>query len=180
MKKIYLSLIALAAMTIVACGGASKSNEQAEAPAEASELAAEPQTEQKFDNLADVTDANYTELVKAICGVDPNPAEGLKISKAYGSPGNANLMFEGAKGIEERDLQKAIFERCQAVADDGTIYTIKSDPQNGIQKGEPIKTFDDFKGINWAYGYNGQVYTVCVQKPGGMKSIDKVEVRFGV
>ena len=38
----------------------------------------------------------------------------ITLDKAYGSPGNANMKFKGAKGIEERDLQKLYFERCKA------------------------------------------------------------------
>ena len=47
----------------------------------------------------------------------------ITLDKAYGSPSNANMKFKGAKGIEERDLQKLYFERCKAAADDGTGFT---------------------------------------------------------
>lgn len=180
MKKIYLSLMAVAALTLAACGGGNKSNEQAEAPAGGEAQQEQVAQEgQKFESISDVNKDNYVELVKTLCGVDPTPGDGMTLDNAYGSPGNANMKFKGAKGIEERDLQKLYFERCQAVADDGTIYKIKSDPEKGIQKGDPFSSFDDFKGINWAYEYKGEIVNCCVQKPGGMKNADSFELRFG-
>lgn len=184
MKKIYLALMCMASLAIVtACGGGNASkNAEAEAPADG-EAAQEQVAEQaKIDvsnlTLGDANNDNYTELVKFCCGVDPNPGDGMTLEKAYGSPGNANMKFKGAKGIEERDLQKIYFERCQAVADDGTIYTTKSDGVNGIQKGEPIKSFDDFKGVNWVYEYKGKIVNCSASKYGGMKSTNTFDVVF--
>lgn len=183
MKKIYLALMCIASLAIVtACGGGNASKNNAEAPA-CEEAAQEQVAEQaKTDvsglTLGDANNDNYVELVKSSCGVDPNPSDGMTLEKAYGSPGNANIKFKGAKGIEERDLQKIYFERCQAVADDGTIYTTVSDGANGIQKGEAIKSFDDFKGVNWVYEYKGKIVNCSVSKYGGMKSLDNFDVVF--
>ena len=82
------------------------------------------------------------------------------------------MKFKGAKGIEERDLRKLYFERCKAAADDGTVYKLVADGANGIQKGEPIASFDDFKGVNWVYVYKERIVNCAVSKYGGMKSLD--------
>ena len=119
------------------------------------------------------------ELIKTLCGVDPAPGDGMTLDKAYGSPGNANMTFKGAKGIDERDLQKLYFERCKAAADDGTVYKLVADAAYGIQKGEPIASFDDFKGVNWVYEYKGTLVNCAISKYGGMTSMDKFELRFG-
>lgn len=186
MKKIYFALMCMASLAILtACGGgnAGKNNSEAQ-EAEATEQAEQAeQTElAKTDvsglTLGDANNDNYVELVKALCGVDLTPSDGMTLEKAYGSPGNANIKFKGVKGIEERDLQKMYFERCQAVADDGTIYSTVSDGANGIQKGEPIKSFDDFKGVNWVYEYKGNIVNCSVSKYGGMKSLDSFDVVF--
>ena len=179
MKKIYLALMCMASLAIVtACGGGNASKN-----VEAQEVEASEQTEQAKPDVSELTlgDAyndNYVELVKTLCGVDPTPDDGITLKKAYGSPGNTNITFKGAKGIEERELQKVYFERCQAVADDGTIYTTVSDGVNGIQKGEAIKSFDDFKGVNWVYEYNGQIVNCSVSKYGGSKGVDSFDVVF--
>ena len=124
------------AIMLVSCGnnGNKKSTAKQAGPAT---------TAEKTLTLGDVNDQNYVELIKARCGVDPAPGEGMTLDKAYGSPGNANLKFKGAKGIEERDLQKLYFERCKAVADGGVIYKLESNAEQGIHKGEPITDFDD-------------------------------------
>ena len=54
-----------------------------------------------------------------------------------------------------------------------------SDPAKGIQKGEPIASFDDFKGVNWVYEYKGKLINCAVSKYGGMKSLDTFDLRFG-
>lgn len=175
MKKIIITSALLAcAMMLFSCGNnPGKKSEKTQA--EPAAATASP----KFESVSDVTADNYVELVKTLCGVDPAPGEGMTLDKAYGSPGNANMKFKGAKGIEERDLQKLYFERCKSAADDRTVYTLVSDAANGIQKGEPIASFDDFKGVNWVYVYKGQIVNCAVSKYGGMKSLDTFELRFG-
>ena len=122
---------------------------------------------------------SYVELIIARCGVDPAPGDGMTLDKTSGSPGNANLKFKGAKGIEERDLQKLYFERCKAVADGGFIYKLESNAEQGIHKGEPINSFDEFTGFQWCYDYKGETVNCAVSKYGGMKSLDTFELRFG-
>lgn len=180
MKKIFLALMCMASLAIVtACGGGNASKNNAEAQeAEATEQTAEATPDVSELTLGDANNDNYVELVKTRCGVDPTPGDGITLKKAYGSPGNANITFKGTKGIEERDLQKIYFERCQAVADDGTIYTTKSDAANGIQKGEAIKSFDDFNGVNWVYEYKGTIVNCSVSKYGGSKAVDSFDVVF--
>ena len=175
MKKTFITLaLTVCALMLVSCGN--NGNKKSEKPqAEPAAAAAAP----KFEHVSDITVDNYVDLVKTLCGVDPTPGDGMTLDKAYGSPGNANMKFKGAKGIEERDLQKLYFERCKATADDGTVYTLVSDPVNGIQKGEPIASFDEFKGVNWVYVYKGKIVNCAVSKYGSMKSLDTFELRFG-
>ena len=178
MKKTFITLALVScAVMLFSCGnnGNKKSEaKQAEPAATATAAAAETAL-----TLGDVNDQNYVELIKARCGVDPAPGEGMTLDKAYGSPGNANLKFKGAKGIEERDLQKLYFERCKAVADGGVIYKLESNAEQGIHKGEPIDNFDDLTGFQWIYEYKGETVHCAVSKYGGMKSLDTVELRFG-
>lgn len=177
MKKtlITLALIACAIM-LVSCGnnGNKKSEAKQAEPAAATAAAAE-----KAQTLGDVNDQNYAELIKARCGVDPAPGNVMTLDKASASPGNAYLKFKGAKGIEERDLQKLYFERCKAVADGGVIYKLESNAEQGIHKGEPINNFDEFTGFQWCYDYKGETVNCAVSKYGGMKSLDTFELRFG-
>ena len=177
MKKtfIILALVSCAVM-LVSCGnnGNKKSEAKQAEPAAATTAAAE-----KALTLGDVNDQNYADLIKARCGINPAPGEGMTLDKAYGSPGNANLKFKGAKGIEERDLQKLYFERCKAVADGGVIYKLESNAEQGIHKGEPVKDFDAFTGFQWIYEYKGEIVNCAVSKYGGMKSLDTFELRFG-
>ena len=177
MKKtfIILALVSCAVM-LVSCGnnGNKKSEAKQAEPAAATTAAAE-----KALTLGDVNDQNYVELIKARCGVDPVPGEGMTLDKAYGSPGNANLKFKGAKGIEERDLQKLYFERCKAVADGGVIYKLESNAEQGIHKGDPIKSFDDLNSFQWVYEYKGALVNCSASKYGGSKSADRFELRFG-
>ena len=112
------------------------------------------------------------------CGNNGEKSE-AKQAKPSASPGNANLKFKGAKGIDEKDLQKLYFERCKAVADGGVIYKLESNAEQGIHKGEPIKNFDEFTGFQWVYEYKGETVNCAVSKYGGMKSLDTFEVRFG-
>ncbi len=174
MKKTIITLALISCtMMLVSCGnnGNKKSEvKQAEPAAAAAEKAL---------TLGDVNNENYAELIKARCGVDPNPGGALEFYSASASPGNANLTFKGAKGIEERDLQKIIFERCQAVADGGAIYKLESNAEQGIHKGDPIKSFDELNGFQWVYEYKGALVNCSASKYGGSKSVDRFEVRFG-
>ena len=177
MKKTFFTL-ALVACTVmlISCGnnGNKKSEAKQTEPAAATTAAAE-----KALTLGDVNNENYAELIKDRCGVDPNPGGDLVFYSASGSPGNANLTFKGAKGIEERDLQKIIFERCQAVADGGAIYKLESNAEQGIHKGDPIKSFDFLNGFQWVYEYKGALVNCSASKYGGSKSADRFELRFG-
>ncbi len=176
MKKTFITLALIAcAIMLVSCGNNGKKSEAKQTkPAATTTAAAE-----KAQTLGDVNDQNYVELIKARCGVDPAPGDGMTLDKASASPGNANLKFKGAKGIEEKDLQKLYFERCKAVADGGVIYKLESNAEQGIHKGEPIKNFDEFTGFQWVYEYKGETVNCAVSKYGGMKSLDTFEVRFG-
>ena len=176
MKKTFITLALIAcAMLLVSCGNNGEKSEAKQAKPSASTTAAV----EKAQTLGDVNDQNYVELIKARCGVDPAPGDGMTLDKASASPGNANLKFKGAKGIEEKDLQKLYFERCKAVADGGVIYKLESNAEQGIHKGEPIKNFDEFTGFQWVYEYKGETVNCAVSKYGGMKSLDTFEVRFG-
>ena len=176
MKKTFITLALIAcAMMLVSCGNNGKKSEAKQAKPSATTTAAA----EKAQTLGDVNDQNYVELIKARCGVDPAPGDGMTLDKASASPGNANLKFKGAKGIEEKDLQKLYFERCKAVADGGVICKLESNAEQGIHKGEPIKNFDEFTGFQWVYEYKGETVNCAVSKYGGMKSLDTFEVRFG-
>lgn len=176
MKKTFITLALIAcAMMLVSCGNNGKKSEAKQAKPSATTTAAA----EKAQTLGDVNEQNYVELIKARCGVDPTPGDGMTLDKASASPGNANLKFKGAKGIEEKDLQKLYFERCKAVADGGVIYKLESNAEQGIHKGEPIKNFDEFTGFQWVYEYKGETVNCAVSKYGGMKSLDTFEVRFG-
>ena len=176
MKKTFISL-ALVACTImlISCGNSGDKKSEAKQ----SEPAATSAAAQKALTLGDVNNENYAELIKARCGVDPNPGGDLVFYSASASPGNANLTFKGAKGIEERDLQKIIFERCQVVADGGAIYKLESNAGQGIHKGDPIKSFDQLNGFQWVYEYKGALVNCSASKYGGSKSVDRFELRFG-
>ena len=179
MKKTFTTLALVAcAIMLVSCGnnGNKKSEAKQAEPAATTTPAA---AAEKALTLGDVNNENYAELIKARCGVDPNPGGDLVFYSASGSPGNANLTFKGAKGIEERDLQKIIFERCQAVADGGAIYKLESNAEQGIHKGDPIKSFDELNGFQWVYEYKGALVNCSVSKYGGSKSADRFELRFG-
>ena len=176
MKKTFITLALIAcAMLLVSCGNNGEKSEAKQAKPSATTTAAA----EKAQTLGDVNDQNYVELIKARCGVDPVPGDGMTLDKASASPGNANLKFKGAKGIEEKDLQKLYFERCKAVADGGVMYKLESNAEQGIHKGEPIKNFDEFTGFQWVYEYKGETVNCAVSKYGGMKSLDTFEVRFG-
>lgn len=179
MKRNSLLFIAVAVLTLAACGNGSADKKAKANEPVATEKKAETQVAPKFERLGDITDENYAELIKALCGVDTNLGNGLTFSKTLQSPGNATIVYSGAKGIEERDLQKIVFERCQAVADGGTIYKLESNAEQGIHKGEPIASFDDFKGVNWVYEYKGVLVNCSPSKYGGSKSVDRFELRFG-
>ena len=176
MKKTFISL-ALVACTImlISCGNSGDKKSEAKQ----SEPAATSAAAQKALTLGDVNNENYAELIKARCGVDPNPGGDLVFYSASASPGNANLTFKGAKGIEERDLQKIIFERCQVVADGGAIYKLESNAGQGIHKGDPIKSFDQLNGFQWVYEYKGALVNCSASQYGGSKSADRFELRFG-
>ena len=176
MKKTFITLAIVAcAIMLISCGnnGTKKSEAKQAEPATATAAAEKPLT------LGDVNNENYAELIKARCGVDPNPGGNLVFYSASASPGNANLTFKGAKGIEERDLQKIIFKRCQAVADGGAIYKLESNAEQGIHKGDPIKSFDELNGFQWVYEYKGALVNCSASKYGGSKSVDRFELRFG-
>lgn len=178
MKKTFITLALIAcAMMLVSCGN--NGNKKSEAKQEAEPAATTATAAEKAQTLGDINDQNYVELIKARCGVNPAPGDGMTLDKASASPGNANLKFKGAKGIEEKDLQKLYFERCKAVADGGVIYKLESNAEQGIHKGEPIKNFDEFTGFQWCYDYKGETVNCAVSKYGGMKSLDTFEVRFG-
>ena len=177
MKKTIISLALIACtMMLVSCGnnGNKKNEAKQDEPAATTATA-----DVKALTLGDVNDQNYATLIKDRCGVDPNPGGDLVFYSASASPGNANLTFKGAKGIEERDLQKIIFERCQAVADGGAIYKLETNAEQGIHKGEPIKSFDDYTGFQWVYEYKGALVNCSASKYGGSKSADRFELRFG-
>ena len=178
MKKTFITLALIAgAMMLVSCGN--NGNKKSEAKQDEPAVTSAAEADVKALTLGDVNDQNYSDLIKTRCGVDPNPGGDLVFYSASGSPGNANLTFKGAKGIEERDLQKIIFERCQAVADGGAIYKMESNAEQGIHKGEPIKSFDDLTGFQWVYEYKGALVNCSASKYGGSKSADRFELRFG-
>ena len=177
MKKTFITLALIACATmLISCGnnGNKKNEAKQDEPAATTATA-----DVKALTLGDVNDQNYATLIKDRCGVDPNPGGDLVFYSASASPGNANLTFKGAKGIEERDLQKIIFERCQAVADGGAICKLETNAEQGIHKGEPIKSFDDFTGFQWVYEYKGALVNCSASKYGGSKSADRFELRFG-
>ena len=176
MKKTAIIIpLVLSTLMLVSCGN--NGNKRSEA--KQAEPAATAAAAEKVLTLGDVNDENYAELIKARCGVDPDPGGDLVFYSASGSPGNANLTFKGAKGIEERDLQKIIFERCQAVADGGAIYKMESNAEQGIHKGDPIKSFDELNGFQWVYEYKGALVNCSASKYGGSTSADRFELRFG-
>lgn len=177
MKKIAIIVsLVFSFLMLVSCGNnANKKSETKPAGPAATTAAADV----KALTLGDINNENYAELIKTRCGVDPNPGGDLVFYSASGSPGNANLTFKGAKGIEERDLQKIIFERCQAVADGGAIYKMESNAEQGIHKGDPIKSFDELNGFQWVYEYKGALVNCSASKYGGSKSADRFELRFG-
>ena len=178
MKKTFITLaLIVCAMMLFSCGN--NSNKKSEAKQAESAAATAAAANVKALTLGDVNDQNYAALIKDRCGVDPAPGDGMTLDKASASPGNATLKFKGAKGIEERDLQKLYFERCKAVADGGVIYKLESNAEQGIHKGEPIKSFDDFTGFQWVYEYKGELVNCAVSKYGSMKSLDTFELRFG-
>ena len=175
MKKTAIIIpLVFSFLILVSCGNNGNKKSEAKQTEPAATAAAE-----KALTLGDVNNENYAELIKARCGVDPNPGGDLVFYSASGSPGNANLTFKGAKGIEERDLQKIIFERCQAVADGGAIYKMESNAEQGIHKGDPINSFDDLNGFQWVYEYKGALVNCSASKYGGSKSADRFELRFG-
>ena len=179
MKKTFITLaLAACAMMLVSCGNnGNKQNEAKQAePAAAAKAAA---ADVKALTLGDVNDQNYAALIKDRCGFDPAPGDGMTLDKASASPGNATLKFKGAKGIEERDLQKLYFDRCKAVADGGVIYKLETNAEQGIHKGDPINSFDELTGFQWIYDYKGETVNCAVSKYGGMASLDTFEVRFG-
>ena len=177
MKKTFITLALVAcAVMLISCGNnGDKKSEAKQAEPAATTAAADV----KALTLGDVNDQNYAALIKDRCGFDPAPGDGMSLDKASASPGNATLKFKGAKGIEERDLQKLYFDRCKAVADGGVIYKLESNAEQGIHKGEPITDFDEFTGFQWIYEYKGELVNCAVSKYGGMKSLDTFEVRFG-
>ena len=176
MKKTAIIIpLVLSTLMLVSCGN--NGNKRSEA--KQAEPAATAAAAEKVLTLGDVNDENYAELIKARCGVDPDPGGDLVFYSASGSPGNANLTFKGAKGIEERDLQKIIFERCQAVADGRAIYKMESNAEQGIHKGDPIKSFDELNGFQWVYEYKGALVNCSASKYGGSTSADRFELRFG-
>ena len=178
MKKTFITL-ALVACAIMLVSCANNGNKKSEAEQSEPTAAATAAADVKALTLGDVNDQNYTALIKDRCGVDPAPGDGMTLDKASASPGNATLKFKGAKGIEERDLQKLYFDRCKAVADGGVIYNLESNAEQGIHKGEPITDFDEFTGFQWIYEYKGEMVNCAVSKYGGMKSLDTFELRFG-
>ena len=175
--KITLRTLAFVACAIMLVSCGNNGNKKSEA--KQAEPAAPAAPADKALTLGDVNNENYAGLIKDRCGVDPNPGGNLVFYSASGSPGNANLTFKGAKGIEERDLQKIIFERCQAVADGGAIYKLESNAEQGIHKGEPIKSFDQLNGFQWVYEYKGALVNCSASKYGGSRSADRFELRFG-
>lgn len=169
-----LLLIAIAALALVACGNANANKGFEAKDGETAQPKTETNAAPKFESVGQITDDNYTELLKVLCGVDSVPSADLTFHTTLRSPGNATVIFKGAKAMDERVLQKVIFDRCKAVADGGTIYQLQSNAEQGIHKGDPIASFDDFKGVNWIYDFQGQQVNCYAAKNG-----DRFEVRFG-
>ena len=95
MKKTFITLALVAcAIMLISCGN--NGNKKSDAKQSGTTAVTTAAAAEKALTLGDVNDQNYVELIKARCGVDPAPGEGMTVDKAYGSPGNANLKFKGA------------------------------------------------------------------------------------
>lgn len=135
MKKIYLSLMAVAAMTFAACGG-NKSNASAEAAdAEGSEEATEkveanenPTMEQCFAQF---------DIDAAKLQLGGGKVTGGGHIKEAAIHCNANIHESFADGIDKEKAEawkNQVFDYCKSIAKDGKIYQI---PEYASDKDNP-------------------------------------------
>ena len=169
MKKIYLSLIAIAALMLTACGGGNKSNTTAEATTPDTE--AEAQQEQVAEETATPEAAaepsfeDFSALLKEFCGVAPTIATD-KMKKIVARQESESEFFMASPvtdDIDKEGVQRDYFNAFAKVADGGKMYGYYMNQARGKDTFKDydefvkfIKANGEFNKATYGYDYNGK------------------------
>lgn len=173
MKKLYLSIITLAALMLTACGGGNKSGESAEArAAETSENVAEtaeaetPETEA----TGEMTFEDFSAQLQEACGLAPIINDKMTDVCVRKSQENEFMVTSPvADDIDKEAVQREYFNGFARVAEGNNIYGFHMNQTRGTdafkdydQYVKFIKANGDYAKAQYGYDYKGkQVKVYC-------------------
>ena len=169
MKKIYLTLIATAALIMTACGGGNKSNTNTDAAA--TEAEADLQEEQVAEEAEapETTTAlsfeDFSAMLKEFCGVAPTIAND-KMKKIVARQESEKEYFMASPvtdDIDKEAVQREYFNAFAKVADGGKMYGYHMNQSRGSDVFKDydeyvkfIKANGDYNKATYGYDYNGK------------------------
>lgn len=156
MKKIYLSLIALAAMPLMACGGGNKSAEQTEAPAPSEKTVdAVASVEEKAEvqqGTASLTFEEFSAELKEACGMAPITTDRMKKLKFRKDGANEWILTSPVyDDIDGVGLQRQYYNSFAQVADGGRMYGFHMDQSRGEDVFKDYDSYIKFIDANGDY-----------------------------
>ena len=173
MKKLYLSIIALATLALSACGGGNKSSEPAEAQEAASgENVAEAQAAEAPETEAtgDMTFDDFSAQLQEACGLAPIVNDKMTDVSVRKSQENEFMVTSPvADDIDKEAVQREYFNAFAKVAEGNNIYGFHMDGMRGTdafkdydQYVKYIKANGDYAKAQYGYDYKGkQVKVYC-------------------
>lgn len=172
MKKIYLSMIAIAAHALTACGGGNTNT----AAVETTDTEAVPQQEQVTEETAtpgttgELSFEDFSAQLKDFCGVAPTIATDKmkKIVARQESESEYFMASPVADDIDKEAVQRDYFNAFAKVADGGKMYGYYMNQARGNDVFKDydafvkfIKANGEYNKATYGYDYNGKPMKVC-------------------
>lgn len=169
MKRIItFCLMATLCLLVASCGNRSRSGMSQKEKQIADELVGEiadgttvGYTGNAGKDLKKLDNKNYVGIVKGIFGVDVSPMGSWNLDKAY-SPNkvnNVDIIYSNNGEVDEDAIVKNLFEKCQAIAEDG-LHKVDIDFSTfSMTPGKKYANYADLKAegeTSWFYKYKGQ------------------------
>ena len=172
MKKLYLSIITLVALTLSACGGGNKSGESAQeaAPGENVAETAEAEAPETTAAEGELTFEDFSAQLQEACGLAPIVNDKMTDVRVRKSQENEFMVTSPvADDIDKEAVQREYFNAFAKVAEGNNIYGFHMDGMRGTdafkdydQYVKYIKANGDYAKAQYGYDYKGkQVKVYC-------------------
>ncbi|MBR1667025.1 MAG: hypothetical protein IJ693_01960 [Bacteroidaceae bacterium] len=164
MKKIYLSIVCIAALALMACGGNSNKTEAPEESVEQVEETAETETPETTSSETPMDFEDFSAQLKGACGVAAIAND--KMTKIVVRKDDENKFFMASPVTDDIDkdaVQREYFNAFAKVADGNNIYGFHMNGERGTDAFKDydeyvkfIKANGDYAVANYGYDYKGK------------------------